>query len=110
MKKMIWIALAILLPALVVFFGFTARYFDQSMNTVSIAATEIPADAFYHSLPFIADLHCDMLLWNRNFFGLHHYGHVDLPRLQQANVAFLAYTVVSKVPRGINIEENDDHD
>jgi membrane dipeptidase len=108
MKKMIWIALAILLPALVVFFGFTARYFDRSMNTVSTGSAEIPADAFYHSLPFIADLHCDMLLWNRNFFGLHRYGHVDLPRLQQANAAFMAYTIVSKVPRGINIEENDD--
>src|ERR1041385_773334 len=34
------------------------------------------------------------------------YGHVDLPRMQQANLAFQVFTIVSKTPRGINIENN----
>lgn len=78
------------------------------MNTVSNRVTEIPENPVYDSLPFIADLHCDMLLWNRNFFDMHKYGHVDLPRMQKANMAFQVFTIVSKVPKGINIERNDD--
>jgi microsomal dipeptidase-like Zn-dependent dipeptidase len=49
-----------------------------------------------------------MLLWDRDFFKQHDYGHVDLPRMQQANMALQVFTIVSKVPRGINIERNDD--
>jgi microsomal dipeptidase-like Zn-dependent dipeptidase len=58
-------------------------------------------------IPFIADLHCDELLWDRDLLKRVDYGHVDLPRMQQANMAFEVFTIVSKVPAGINIEKND---
>ena len=35
-------------------------------------------------------------------------GHVDLPRLVAGDVALQAFTVVTKTPRGLNIERNDD--
>ncbi|MBX2963593.1 MAG: dipeptidase [Cyclobacteriaceae bacterium] len=106
MKKIIHGLIIILLIGSVVFFGFVARHFDKSMNTVSTQQI-VQADD-YHLLSFVADLHCDMLLWNRNFFGMHKYGHVDLPRMQKAGMAFQVFTIVSKVPKGINIERNDD--
>jgi microsomal dipeptidase-like Zn-dependent dipeptidase len=56
----------------------------------------------------IADLHCDELLWDRNLLKKINYGHVDVPRMQQANMAFQVFTIVSKVPAGINIEQNDE--
>jgi microsomal dipeptidase-like Zn-dependent dipeptidase len=34
------------------------------------------------------------------------WGHVDLPRLVEGNVAAQAFTVVTKTPRGMNIESN----
>jgi len=108
MKKILLSLLVILILGGIIFFGFVARYFDRNMNWVSQEVPESLSVAAYDSLPFIADLHCDMLLWNRNFFGLHKYGHVDLPRMQKANIALQVFTIVSKVPRGINIEHNDD--
>lgn len=105
MKKFLFGLIALVFIGAIIFFGFVASYFDKSMNTVSQHSVEETAQ--YDSLSFIADLHCDMLLWNRNFFGLHHYGHVDLPRMQKAGMALQVFTIVSKVPRGINIEQND---
>lgn len=109
MIRKIIIAFAVIIGiAAVIFFSYVPRYFDKKSNVV---ATKIKAGdriTWYDSIPFVADLHCDMLLWDRNFFESHDYGHVDLPRMQQANMAFQVFSIVSKVPKGINIERNDD--
>jgi membrane dipeptidase len=81
-------------------------YIDRSKNTVSILPPHVK-NQWYDSIPFIADLHCDELLWDRDLLEEIDYGHVDLPRMQKANMAFQVFTIVSKVPFGINIEEND---
>lgn len=94
--------------AAVIFFSFAPHYFDKKSNIVTSKIIATDRMAGYDSIPFIADLHCDMLLWDRDFFESHDYGHVDLPRMQQANMAFQVFSIVSKVPRGINIERNDD--
>jgi membrane dipeptidase len=55
---------------------------------------------------FIADLHADCLLWGRDLLSRSRTGHVDIPRLQQANVSLQAFTVVTTIPRNLNIEQN----
>jgi microsomal dipeptidase-like Zn-dependent dipeptidase len=107
MKKFLKILLFILITAIAGFFLFVPRYLDQTSNKVTLSGAPIKND-WYDSIPFIADLHCDELLWDRNLLKKINYGHVDVPRMQQANMAFQVFTIVSKVPAGINIEQNDD--
>lgn len=55
---------------------------------------------------FIGDLHCDALLWKRNLNKASDLGHVDFPRMRKANVAFQAFTIVTKSPKGQNFDQN----
>ena len=107
MKKAIKIILLVLVLLALVFFLFVPQYIDRSKNKSTLIGP-FERISWYDSIPFIADLHCDALLWNRDLVKEHTYGHVDLPRMQKANMAFQVFTIVSKVPFGINIEENDD--
>jgi microsomal dipeptidase-like Zn-dependent dipeptidase len=106
MKKTSVIVLSVMGIAAISFFLLAPTYLDKSKNKVSIAGPHSKS-AWRDSIPFIADLHCDELLWDRDFLKQVDYGHVDLPRMQQANMAFQVFTIVSKVPFGINIEKND---
>lgn len=105
MRKAIKIIAALLFIGIACFFIFVPQYIDKSKNTVSISPPH-GKNAWYDSIPFIADLHCDELLWDRDLLSRIDYGHVDLPRMQQANMALQVFTIVSKVPAGINIESN----
>lgn len=106
MKQFLKILLIIIAVALLGFFLFAPTYVDKSSNKVIIAGASTK-NSWYDSIPFIADLHCDELLWDRNLLKKIDYGHVDVPRMQQANMAFQVFTIFSKVPAGINIEKND---
>lgn len=106
LKKFFKILLIIIAVALLGFFLFVPSYLDKSSNKVTIAGAA-NKNGWYDSIPFIADLHCDELLWDRDLLKKIDYGHVDVPRMQQANMAFQVFTIVSKVPAGINIEKND---
>lgn len=55
----------------------------------------------------VVDLHADSLLWQRDLLDRHGYGHVDVPRLIEGNVAVQALTVVTKIPWGMNYSSND---
>lgn len=107
MRKAIKIILLVLVLLALVFFLFIPQYIDRSKNKSTIKGP-FERISWYDSIPFIADLHCDALLWDRDLVNEHTYGHVDLPRMQKANMAFQVFTIVSKVPSGINIEQNDD--
>ena len=87
-------------------FIFGPKYIDKSKNTTAFTGNVTP-NSLLDSIPFIADLHCDALLWDRNILEYHDYGHVDIPRMQESNMAFQVFTIVSKVPEGINIIKND---
>ncbi|HEY7181717.1 MAG TPA: dipeptidase [Blastocatellia bacterium] len=109
MRKKIFIVLgAILLAALVVFFFFLPGYVGRRMNATigepPYAASE-RAKALHKNLR-VADLHADTLMWDRDLLKRGDWGHVDLPRLVEGNVAAQAFTVVTKTPRGMNIESN----
>jgi regulator of replication initiation timing len=61
-----------------------------------------------HSDLFVADLHADSLLTNRDLLKENSYGQIDIPRLIKGNVALQVFAVPSKVPISINIDKNSD--
>ena len=92
------VAAVVLLPAIV----------EMSMNRVM---KRPPYTASARARELLArhpavDLHADSLLWSRNLVARSSRGHVDIPRLIEANVALQAFTVVTKTPRGINFQRN----
>lgn len=64
------------------------------------------ARTLYNSLDFIADLHCDALLWDRDLTRRINYAHVDFPRMQEASMTLQAFTIVTKSPKGQNFRQN----
>lgn len=110
MKKALIILALISLLALVAVFAFVPAQVEQSMNRVLNAPPYAASDRAkaLHQQLFVADLHADSLLWNRNLLEHSARGHVDVPRLIEGNVALQAFTIVSKTPRSMNIEANDD--
>jgi membrane dipeptidase len=56
----------------------------------------------------VADMHADPLLWGRDLRKRASRGHVDLPRLIEGNVALQGFSVVTKTPRNLNLDRNDD--
>ncbi|HEY8459487.1 MAG TPA: peptidase M19, partial [Blastocatellia bacterium] len=109
MKKKVFIVLgAILLAALGVFFFFLPGYVGRRMNATTGAppySASEKARALHKTLT-IADLHSDALMWDRDLLKKGDWGHVDLPRLIEGNVTAQGFTVVTKTPRGMNIESN----
>ena len=81
---------------------------DEHFNRVHPPSGKAPSAATtaLHQSLWIADLHADSLLWQRNLNRDSQRGHVDFPRLQRANVALQAFSVVTKTPRKMNIERN----
>ena len=59
-----------------------------------------------HQQLIIMDWHADSLLWNRDLLKRSDFGHVDIPRLQEGNVAIQMFTVVTKSPSGQNYSSN----
>jgi membrane dipeptidase len=107
-KKVIIVFGVILLAALGLFFFFLPSYVGRRMNATiespPYAASE-RAKALHKTL-IVADLHADTLMWDRDLLDRGDWGHVDLPRLVEGNVAAQAFTVVTKTPRGMNIDSN----
>ncbi|MFN7929186.1 MAG: dipeptidase [Blastocatellia bacterium] len=110
MKKALLILASLIVLILVGVFAFVPAQIEKSLNRVlhspPYAASE-KAKVLHQQL-FVADLHADSLLWNRNLLERSVRGHVDVPRLIEGNVALQSFTIVSKTPRGQNIEANDD--
>jgi microsomal dipeptidase-like Zn-dependent dipeptidase len=108
-KKAIYKIIAlILILAVVGFFVFFPAYIDKQTNRLhdsTLPAISEQARALHREL-FIGDWHSDTLMWKRDLIDKHDYGHVDLTRLQQGNVALQMFTTVTKSPDGINYEEN----
>ena len=81
---------------------------DEHLNRVHPPSGKPPsatAMALHQNL-WVADLHADSLLWQRDLNRDSQRGHVDLPRLERGNVALQAFSVVTKTPRKMNIERN----
>ncbi len=107
---MVGSAFAILLAAAAWFFLFAAAATDRRVNTIIPRRRPDVSEAArrLHQQLLVADLHADTLLWDRDPLERAPRGHVDVPRLLEGNVALQAFTVVTKTPRHLNIESNDD--
>jgi membrane dipeptidase len=81
---------------------------DRKMNSVESPApypASEPAKQLHQQL-FIADLHDDVLLWERDLLKRYDFGHSDLPRMLEGRVGLQVFSTVTKTPRGINYERN----
>lgn len=76
--------------------------------TATTPASESEHARTLHASLTIADLHADSLLWGRDLLIHSSRGQLDIPRLQQGNVALQVFSVVTKTPIGLNIEHNSD--
>ncbi|MEQ1689798.1 MAG: dipeptidase [Gemmatimonas sp.] len=102
--------LLVLVVMIAAAFAIAPGYVDGDMNRVLTTTPPAPsaaALALHHQL-FVADLHADQLLWARDPLRRASRGHVDVPRLQDGNVALQVFSVVTKTPRGINYDLNTD--
>ena len=111
MKRIFGIAIALLAIAIAAFFLFAPGMAERSMNkVVGTSATVSPRAEALHRTLTIADLHGDTLLWNRDLLTRGTRGHIDLPRLQDGNVALQVFSSVSQTPAGQNYDSNEDTD
>ncbi len=107
------VALALLVVAVVgatAFFVVVPGVVERGMNRVVPA--DLPkvsaATQRLHDSLEIVDLHADTLMWNRDLLERSDRGHVDLPRLEEGNVALQVFSSVSKSPKGQNYDANGD--
>lgn len=107
MRKLL-IALLLLAPlAALAFFGLP-QVLDAQMNSVA-SPPPYPASASaqrLHQGLFVADLHDDALLWERDLLERYDYGHSDLPRMLEGRLGLQVFSTVTKTPRGLNLERN----
>jgi microsomal dipeptidase-like Zn-dependent dipeptidase len=108
MRKKIWIPATLIAAAALGFFGFAPGYVEGSMNQIDgkpLIAVSAEAKALHKTLN-IVDLHSDTLIWNRDLNDSVSRGHMDLPRLQDGNVALQLFSSVTKTPKNQNYDGN----
>ena len=106
-----WLGRLLILAAIVMIgvFIFIPGYTEKGRNAVAEHDPYPVSDAAQalHDSMVIGDWHADSLLWNRDLNKRGTYGQVDIPRLQEGNVAIQVFTAVTKSPKGLNYEHND---
>lgn len=108
-KLLIGLALLLVVGAFVFFFvlpPLVESRFNGVLRPPPYEASERARSL--HRRLLVADLHADSLLWGRDLLARASRGQADVPRLIEGNVALQAFTVVTKSPRALNIERNDD--
>jgi microsomal dipeptidase-like Zn-dependent dipeptidase len=85
-----------------------APLLERGLNRVRLTSPYSVSESTktLHEKLFVADLHADPLLWNRDMLRRSNYGHVDIPRLVEGNVAIQVFAAATKIPIGINFEQN----
>jgi membrane dipeptidase len=106
-RWLIGILLIIALAALA-FFALAPGMIERGTNQIDgkpLPAVSERAKALHRALT-IVDLHSDTLLWKRDMLDRADRGHMDLPRLQDGNVALQILSSVTKSPKGQNYDAN----
>ena len=112
MRRAIWWGVAALAILAAAFFSLAPGIVERSMNKVEPSAAIAQRQAAGAPAPTVADpivdLHADTLLWSRDLLSRAARGQVDLPRLQEGNVALQVFSSVTRTPRGQNYDSNGD--
>ncbi len=107
-KRIVLSLLALAVIAAIGFFTFAPRIVESGMNKVEPAKLPkiSPQTQKLHDSLEIVDMHSDTLMWDRNILDRSGRGHMDLPRLEDGNVALQVFSSVSKSPKGQNYDSN----
>ena len=107
-KIVLGVLAALAVIGLGIFFFVLPAEVERAMNGVIEPPPYSVAEraAELHKTLTVADLHADSLLWGRNLLDKGTRAQVDIPRLIEGNVAVQVFAVVSKTPRGLNIDRN----
>ncbi|MGD9864516.1 MAG: dipeptidase [Pseudodonghicola sp.] len=104
------LTLVVLLGAIgaAVFFLVLPAYVEKTSNAVIDHAPYPVSEAAQalHDRLVVGDWHADSLLWSRDLTERGSRGQVDIPRLQEGNVAVQVFTAVTKSPAGQNYDGN----
>jgi len=108
LKRLAVAGAVLLLVAVLVFFLGAARVVGALRNRVDESAALAVSDSAraLHQTLRVADLHNDLLLWDREVATRGLWGHTDVERLVEGNVAVEIFSTVTKTPRGQNYERN----
>lgn len=108
MRKAIYTLLGLIGSAAIGFFTFAPAYVERNTNMVDgLPLIEVSEEAkVLHATLKIVDLHSDTLLWKRDMLDRADRGHMDLPRLQDGNVALQVFSSVTKAPVDQNYDSN----
>lgn len=106
--RALWVLAAMVVLAVAAVAAFGPRIVADRLNPVTAQAAwpVSPQAQALHDRLVIGDLHADALLWDRDLSVRRPEGHVDLPRLDQGNVAVQVFTAVTRSPRGQNYARN----
>ena len=107
-RKILFGLILLIGGALALFFTLGPIWIERDMNKradVALPAISEEAEALHERL-IVADLHSDTLLWDRNLLNRAGRGHMDLPRLEEGNVALQVFSSVTKSPSGQNYDSN----
>ena len=109
MRRKVFTGIAmIIVLALIGFFALAPGIAERGQNKV-VAHAPWPVSPAAQALTdrlIIGDWHADPLLWDRDLTRRFDRGQMDLPRLQNGNVALQVFTTVTKSPSGRSREQN----
>lgn len=99
---------AVIAVAATVFFIAAPGIIERAQNKIEPAAlpSVSPETQSLHDSLQIVDMHSDTLMWDRDLLDRSDRGHMDLPRLEDGNVAIQVFSSVSKSPKGQNMDHN----
>ncbi|MER7559856.1 dipeptidase [Nocardioides sp. NPDC126508] len=90
------------------FFALAPGIVENGQNKIRPATLPevTPETRRLHDSLQVIDMHSDTLMWDRDVLEHSDRGHVDLPRLEDGNVALQVFSSVSKSPKGQNYDSN----
>lgn len=112
MKKGSKILIYLVVSVLLIYFlviSIVPKIVDKQHNQIRINPPYVvsaESQELYDNLNFIADMHCDALLWKRDLLKDNDFGQVDIPKMIKSNIGLQAFTIVTKSPKNQNFDKN----